>query len=189
MKVIQICGTNGTGKTTLVKGLLNSGAFLRMDLPVGGENKEWWYDGEVAVIGRYGRNNCCGLDAGNYSGEQIYKHLDVILSVYEPNAVVFEDVRYGTLYSFKSRMRTIAEKHGGTFCVVALYMPLERAAERVFERTGNESINIDAIRSKQVQVLRSTRKIQSEGVEAHFIDTSITDKKRLLYTLGRIIHE
>lgn len=187
MKLIEICGTNGTGKTTLVKGLLASGRFMKMKCIVDGAAKEWWFDGETAVIGKYGRNNCCGVDAGNYSGEQIYKHLEAILDVYAPKAVVLEDVRYGTLYTFKQRMREIAERHGGSFCVLALYVPLEMAVERVIGRTGNEKINIDAIMSKQAQVLRSTRKIQADGVMSYYLDTSKFSPERLLLYLKRIV--
>ena len=81
MKVVQVCGTNGTGKTTLVKGLLTTGRFLRMELQIDGEVKEWWFDGDVAVIGRYASNNCCGVDSSKYSGDQLIKVIDTILDV------------------------------------------------------------------------------------------------------------
>ena len=102
MKVIQICGTNGVGKTTLVKGLLNTGKFLRMELPIDGERKEWWFDGQVAVIGRYAQNNCCGVDASKYSADQLIKVIDTILAVYEPSTVIFEDIRFGGSYTDKA---------------------------------------------------------------------------------------
>ena len=188
-KVIQICGTNGTGKTTLVKGLLNSGAFLRMDLPVGGEIKEWWYDGQVAVIGRYARNNCCGVDASKYSADLLLTVIDTILAAYGPSTVIFEDMRFGGSYTFKRRAREIAQKHSGEYIAVALVASLETVSRRVIERTGNPDVDFDRVRQKARQVIRSTQKISADGAKVFFIDSERLDKGAMLGALRAIIRE
>ena len=189
MKVIQVCGTNGTGKTTLVKGLLNSGNFMRMELPVDGESKEWWFDGRVAVIGRYAQNNCCGVDAGKYSGVQLLKVIDTILDVYGPKAVVFEDVRFGGSYSFKARARDCANRRGYEYVVITLIASLKAVSERVINRSGNEGVNFDQMRSKQRSCITSTRKIANDGVDTYIINSEQKSRNELLFALMEITNE
>lgn len=188
MKVIQICGTNGTGKTTLVKGLLTSGNFLRMELQIDGEVKEWWYDGEVAVIGRYTRNNCCGVDAGNYSGEQLIKVIDTILAVYEPKAVVFECLMFGLSYKFKQNLFEVSKRHNRSYVVITLTAALTTLSERVIRRTGNENVNFDGVNSKMRQAINSTRLIQADGATAYIIDTEQKSKKEILDFLKVVLN-
>lgn len=189
MKVIQICGTNGTGKTTLVKGLLTSGSFLRMKLPIDGETKEWWYDGKVAVIGRYASNNCCGVDADKYSGDQLLKVIDTILTAYAPMTIVFEDMRLGCTYSFKQKARQCAERHGGEFVAIALTAELNTISKRVIGRSGNPNVDFDRMRQKQRQCITSVRKISDEGAKAYIIDTERKSKSELLRALKGIIND
>ena len=171
MKIIQICGTNGTGKTTLVKGLLKSGKFLKMTEPVDGRGREWWYDGQVAIIGKYNANNCCGVDAGNYSGDTLLNVIDTLLRNYAPKTIVFEDVRYGGLYSFKHKAKALGEQYGYGYCAFTLIASLECVARRVIARTGNEGCDFDRMRSKARQCIKSTAKIGQEGAETVMIDT------------------
>ena len=189
MKVIQICGTNGTGKTTLVKGLLTTGNFLRMELPIDGEVKEWWYDGQVAVIGRYAQNNCCGVDAGKYSGEQLLKVIDTILDVYEPSTVVFEDMRFGGSYTFKRKAWDVAKKYGGSYYSVVLVASLATVSKRVIERTGNPNVDFDRMRKKARHVIKSSQKMQADGAKVLYIDSERLDKMATLGALRAIIHE
>ena len=189
MKVIQICGTNGTGKTTLVKGLLTSGNFLRMELPIDGEAKEWWYDGEVAVIGRYASNNCCGVDASKYSGDQLIRVIDTILAVYVPKTVVFEDMRLGCTYSFKQKAKQCAERHAGEYAVIALTAELNTISTRVIGRSGNPNVDFDRMRHKQRQCITSTRKIGNDGAKVYIVDTERKSKAELLLAIKAIINE
>lgn len=187
-KVIQICGTNGTGKTTLVKGLLNGGKFKRKELLVGGEPKEWWYDGKIAVIGKYNQANCCGIDAGKYTGEQLLRVIEKIVVGYRPYAVIFEDIRFGSSYTFKKKALGIAEKYGAEYISATLVASLETVSRRVIERTGNESVNFDAVRSKARQVIRSSKKIETEGAKVFFICADNIDKKAVLLKFRGILY-
>lgn len=188
MKVIQICGTNGTGKTTLVKGLLASGNFLRMALPIDGEVKEWWFDGEVAVIGKYASNNCCGVDASNYSGDLLIKVVDNIIASYVPKAVVFEDMRFGCSYSFKQKAKQCTEKRGGEYIAFVLMAELNKISTRVIGRSGNPNVNFDRMRQKQRQCINSARKIGNDGSKVYFINTECKSKMELLSALKGVIN-
>ena len=189
MKVIQVCGTSGTGKTTLIKGLLSSGRFIRLYSTVDGEARELWYNGEILVLGRYNRNNCCGVDAWKITGEQFLKVLDTILAVYEPRVVIFEHLMFGLTYRFKHDARACAEKHGYEYVVVVLTASLNTLSERIIGRTGNESVNFDAVMSKARTAIVSTKKVEAEGAKAYILDTERIDRKSLLRAFKEIIYE
>lgn len=189
MKLIQICGTNGTGKTTLVKGLLASGRFMKMECIVDGAAKEWWFDGETAVIGKYGAFNCGGVDAGRYSGDALPHVIQAIMRQYKPQTVLFEDVRYGGSYTFKTRLTKLALENGYEYVSLVLIASLECTCNRVLTRSNKIDADYDRMRSKARQVIRSSQKLQRDGVDVVWIDTEHTEPKRVLHTLMGVIND
>lgn len=186
MKIIQICGTNGVGKTTLVKGLLSSGNFTKLNIEVDGVSREWWYDGNTAVIGKYNDRNCCGVDAGNYSVDGLIDTIKAVICQNKPDCVLFEDVRMGTSYAFKDKLLRTADVVGYEFNVLALIASLECSCNRVMERTGNPGANYDAMRGKARAVINTTKRIGEQGAKVFFIDTEKNSKTAVLNTLRRL---
>lgn len=189
MKVIQICGTNGAGKTTLVKNLLDNGDFDRMEIVVGKERKEYWHDGEIAVIGKYNAANCCGVDAGNYSAEVLLMTIDSIGTQIKPGIIVFEDVRFGASYAFKEKLLALAKKNCWKYVIVNLIADLECTCNRVLNRSENMSADYDAMRSKARGVINSSRKAREAGARALFFDTGKNNQGNTLAFLQGVINE
>lgn len=189
MKVIQICGTNGTGKTTLVKGLLTSGKFLRMELPIDGEVKEWWYDGEVAVIGRYASNNCCGVDAGNYSGEKLIAVIERLINNHRPKVILYEGLIFCKLMSFSERVKEVAYNNGYQYLMITLIASLQTIHDRILKRSGNPNVNFDRMRSNQMLNIRNAKKMAADGVRVLLIDTEYKSAKETLRALKKLINE
>ena len=189
MKIIQICGTNGVGKTTLVKGLLSSGNFLKLNQEVSGVSREWWYDGKVAVVGKYNDRNCCGVDAGNYSGDELIKTIKEIVTKEKPQTILFEDVRFGSGFTFKQKLKKAADEIGYDYYLMALFASLECSCDRVLNRSGNADANYDAMRGKARGVIKSTKRAGEIGAKVVFCDTEKNDKAAVLYRLKRIINE
>lgn len=189
MKIIQICGTNGVGKTTLVKGLLNSGNFLKLYQEVSGVSREWWFDGKVAVVGRYNESNCCGVDAGKYHGNELIKTIATIVRRENPETVLFEDVRYGGSFLFKKRLKEFADSAGYDYYILALTASLECSCGRVLNRSGNMDADYDAMRSKARGVINSTKKAGNNGVKIAFCDTEKKNRIEVLDFLRCIINE
>lgn len=187
MKIIQICGTNGVGKTTLVKGLLSSGNFLKLNQEVSGVSREWWFDGKVAVIGKYNDRNCCGVDAGNYSVEALIATIRTIIERNKPYVVLFEEVRMGTTYSVKEKLKKLADEVGYEYYILALIASLECTCSRVLERSGNRDANYDAMRGKARAVIKTSKKAEENGAKVFFIDTEKNDKASVLRGLKRIM--
>ena len=188
MKIIQICGSNGTGKTTLVKNLIRGGKFLKMNVVIDGKNREWWYDGRIAVIGKYNSANCCGCDAGNYTGETLINVISALILAYRPNVILFEDVRFGGSYTFKTRAMRIAKENGYEYCSFVLMARFETLCKRVLGRTGNENVNFDQIRSKARQVISSSRKIHDDGASVVWVDTEKYSTEDILSCLRGVIN-
>lgn len=188
MKIIQICGTNGVGKTTLVKGLLTTGNFLKLNQEVSGVSREWWFDGKVAVVGKYNEANCCGVDAGNYSGDELIKTIKAIIARNRPEAILFEDVRFGGGFTFKQKLKKAADEVGYEYYLLALIADLDVSCNRVLNRSGNADADYDAMRSKARGVINSTKKAGEIGAKTVFCDTGKHDKAGVLTVLRRIIN-
>lgn len=176
MKVIQICGTNGAGKTTLVKNLLSNGDFERTEIDVEGVQKEIWGDGEITVIGKYNQANCCGVDAGNYSGDILLKTIENVIHTANPKVIVFEDVRFGGSFTFKEKLLNLAKRNGAMYILVNLILSPEISCDRVLNRSGNVGADYDAMISKARGVIRSSRKAAEIGAKVLFFDTGKNDK-------------
>lgn len=188
MKIIQICGTNGVGKTTLVKGLLTSGNFLKLNQEVSGISREWWFDGNVAVIGKYNAQNCCGVDAGNYSGDALIATIKAVIARNRPDVVLFEDVRFGGGFTFKQKLKAAADEVGYDYYLLALIADLDISCNRVLNRSGNVDADYDAMRSKARGVINSTKKAGAIGAKTVFCDTGKNDRAGVLNVLRRIIN-
>ena len=187
MKIIQICGTNGAGKTTLVKNLLANGDFERDYIEIDGKTKEYWFDGEIAVIGKYNSANCCGVDAGNYTGETLLKAIQAVAEQIEPEIIVFEDVRFGCSFAFKQKLAYFAQIGGYKYVLVNLIARLEITCERVLNRSGNVNADYDAMRGKARGVINSSRKAAACGAKVLFYDTGKNGKgDTLAFLLGVI---
>ena len=188
MKIIQICGTNGVGKTTLVKGLLTTGNFLKLKQEVSGVSREWWYDGKTAVIGKYNAQNCCGVDAGNYSGDALIATIRAIIAKNRPETILFEDVRFGGGFTFKQKLKRVADEVGYEYYLLALIASLECSCDRVLNRSGNRDADYDSMRGKARGVINSTKKAEQIGAKAVFCDTEKHNKAEVLEVLRRVIN-
>ena len=188
MKIIQICGTNGVGKTTLMKNLLANGNFEKNAVSIDGVQKEYWFDGEIAVVGKYNDANCCGVDAGNYSGEVLLKTLDKVITEVKPDVVVFEDVRFGGSFAFKERLNKLTRQRKCAYTLVNLIASPECSCNRVLNRSGRMNADYDAMISKARGVIKSSRKAANLGARALFFDTGVNGQGETLRFLLNVIN-
>ena len=158
-----------------------------MSVMLDGKAREWWFDGKIAVVGKYNASNCCGVDAGNYTNDSLKNVIEYVLRNYKPKTLLFEDVRYGGLFSFKQKMNEIAGKNGYTYCAFTLIASLPCIAKRVINRSGNEECNFDQMRSKARQVIKSTQRVAELGAEAVWVDTEKKQPDAVLAILRGVI--
>lgn len=185
MKVIQISGTNGTGKTTLIKSLIQKSNFMRLQLPEGNEIKYWNYDGRIAIIGTYDNTNCCGVDKGTVRAESLFGAILFVIRQ-APEVILFESVIYGSSYKFRKRVADTCLSFGIQYINVILFAKPEIIVKRICERTGRNA-DFDAIMQKGKQVISGGRKLHQEGVPVYWLGTGCIQRQRLLTILEYIV--
>lgn len=188
MKVIQICGTNGVGKTTLARKVLTSSPFKRYEVCAAGENKEVWFDGDTAIIGRYGTANCGGVDADGYLTEILLETILRTIREFKPRVLMFEDYRYGSVYNFKRRVHEIARGNGYEYIVFLLVADPKTIVERIIGRSGNENRNFDAKIELQKACIRSAKRIARDGVKVKVIDTGKSTRQEVADALSEVMN-
>lgn len=171
MRIIQVCGTSGVGKTTLARALIETG-LRRGEIMLNGEPKELWYDWRTVLVGKYSGAKCGGIDAGRYTSDTLIETLGLVIREYKPMNIVFESLLLGKLYTFKSRIFGLARKNGYQYIQLVLTADYKTIAERVIGRSGNDGCNFERMISEQRACIRSSLKLKREGAAALFIDTS-----------------
>ena len=169
--------------------MLTTGNFLKLNQEVSGVSREWWYDGHTAIVGKYNDRNCCGVDAGNYSGDALIATLKSIIGRNRPEVILFEDVRFGCAFTFKQKLKKAAEDFGYDYYIMALIASLECSCDRVLNRSGNIDADYDSMRGKARGVIKSSKKAGEIGAKVIFCDTEKNDKAAVLNRLKRIINE
>lgn len=171
-KIIQIRGTNGSGKTTIVREFLRTHASTIISITVNGKRIECHKTGEIIVIGRYDKNACGGCDSEIHSVELFKNTIAKIIRVYKPEALIFEAVFYGKTFKFSNDINRFARAAGYDYIALCLIPTFEKCCERVYERNGGNEINIEAMLSTYNSCLRSNAKLRAAGVNVKLIDTT-----------------
>jgi len=149
-RVFNLRGTNGSGKTHLVRTLLqkrDAKAYPRRRNLLGGETicgPVQYYqlkDGGI-VLGSY-ENNCGGCD-NLKSFDAVERALDVQLAK-DPPYLIFEGVIVSHIYGYWLKF---SRKIGGMTWVF-LDTPLEECLRRIYARNGNKKINEDYVKEKR----------------------------------------
>lgn len=158
---IFIIGTNGVGKTTLAKGLINKFGGIR-DIS---NNITFCNDGLSCLAGGYNmQSKYGGVDKLN-STKGLKDIVETGLS--KCNTIICEGSFLDSFGMNLTNAMFVAEKH----IVVFLYAPTKVIDKRLMLRSGN-NINNKKI-EKQQRCLRSAKKWASIGVPVLSFDTSI----------------
>lgn len=174
--IVAIKGTNGSGKSTVVRALiahLGKQATLRFNKKEAGYRCRYG-DGAVFVLGKY-RSACGGLDSSfSYSGaaDDLLLCIDTLA---EKGHVVCEGVIAITSYGF-DRVTLFADKQrrkGRRVIFAHLYTPAELCVERVKQRrmdAGNQKpFNPENLLDKYESVLKSQEKLLAAGYDARIL--------------------
>lgn len=190
--IINIRGTNGSGKSTAVKQLYESD-----------ETKEIVYHGikkngepgnpcitilhkyNIILLGLY-KVNTGGLDTNAYSGvQQTVDHIKQVVEDYPTYHIIYEGMMasssIGTFYV------PLAQYFNGlpntTMVVVIMLPPKDILAERLYKRSGNQDLNIEAILRFWETQRKSVQKFKDAGVLTIPLDNSVVDKDGMLKLL------
>lgn len=174
MKVIQLRGTNATGKTTAVRQFIAKGNFEVRDIAVNGEIIEYHYepDRNIVILGRYYTRVSGGVD-GSITNKNVLRNSIVkILRAIRPETFIFEGIVYGVTFKFGYELYRALKSLNYDYKAICLVPPLEVAFDRVAERNGGKPVDLLSIQRKWFSAARAAENLKQHGVPVRIVDTS-----------------
>jgi predicted ABC-type ATPase len=175
--VVAIKGTNGSGKSTAVRGLiehLGKQSILRVNSKEAGYRCKY-EDGSLFVVGKYKTAACGGLDSSFSYGGAADDLLLCIDKLAGQGHVICEGVIAITSYGF-GRVTRFADKlkrKGHHMIFARIDTPAQLCVERVQQRrreAGNvKSFNPDGLLHKYESILKSQEKLREAGYDARIL--------------------
>lgn len=185
MKVIQIRGVNGVGKTTAVREYIRKGLFCAESIEMGGKQYSYQYDGKIAIIGNYDGAECGGVDGLIKNKDELKNLIAKILRTIKPDALIFEGVMYGQTFQFSYEINRLAKALGYEYIALCFVPPFETSLLRIWERNGGKDINVEQRQATYRSAIKSNSLLRMRGVTTKDIDTSSIPKEDMY----RIIEE
>lgn len=187
MKIIQIRGNNGTGKTTMVRGYIESHENELISVKVGGRTVDCHKVGNNIVIGRYDKNECGGCDASIKTGDELKETIAKVTRLYHPDAIVFEGVMYGKSFDFTYQIYRFALKVRAEFLAICLEPPFETTLERIYKRNGGKDVNISSLEKGYRASILSNNKLELGKIPIKRVNTAEMDEKGMRKALEEFV--
>jgi hypothetical protein len=175
--IVAIKGTNGSGKSTAVRALLEhlgKQSILRVNSKEAGYRCKY-EDGSLFVLGKYKDAACGGLDSSFSYGGAADDLLLCIDKLAGQGHVVCEGVIAITSYGF-GRVTRFADKlrrKGHRMIFARIDTPVEVCVERVKQRrleaANVKEFNPEGLRHKYESVLKSQEKLRAAGYDARIL--------------------
>ena len=187
MKVIQLRGTNATGKTTAIRQFINHGTFSVKKISVGNRMIEYHWDANrrIAILGRYDQCMSGGVDGYITSKEVLGSAILRILKFIQPNVLLFEGIVYGVTFQFAYDLSKILGKIGCEYVGICLIPPLDVALERLNERNGGKPVDVLSVQNKWFTANRAYGRLKAAGINVKVIDTSSIPKADMWKIIDR----
>lgn len=185
MKIIQIRGNNGTGKTTIVREFLNKHGSDIVSVRVGKRLIECHKVGNIIVIGRYDKNVCGGCDAAIRTAEELKDTIAKLIRTFKPEALIFEGVMYGKSFNLTWEFYNFAKAVRAEFLAICLEPDFETSLARIYKRNGGKEVNVNGLASGWRGSLKSNAKLRARGVPTKTYDTA----KMTIEDMGRVLEE
>ena len=164
MKIIQIRGNNGTGKTTIVREFINKNESEIISVHVGKRDIECHKIGNIIIIGRYDKGMCGGCDAAIRTADELKETIAKICKTLKPEVLVFEGVMYGKSVSFTQEIYIYSRAVRAEFLAICLEPPFDTTLERIYGRNGGNDVNVKALESGWRGSIRSNAKLRAMKV-------------------------
>jgi len=172
-KLIQICGINGTGKTTLMRRIISDQRDIRkVQIEACGKGYEAFTNGSVCVLGRYGACACAGIDGYIRDKDELKALINNALKLKTAPVILFESVIYGLTFRFRKGVADASRENGYEYQAVQLIAPVEMLEQRIYERNGGKRVNMEMIYTKQKNMVNGGKHLRQTGEKVLTIDTS-----------------
>ena len=179
MKIIQIRGSNGSGKTTTVKQFVERNNLHIEEIFIKGKKTFITTNDKhsIVVLGRYDKN-IGGCDLFD-NKEHVFNTILYVVTTFRPEIIIFEGLIYSFTYKFASNLSDYMKNYKYSYQGICLYIPIEVALERIYIRNGGKPIKEDYIITKTKTLISSYRKLLSNGYNVKMVDTSKIEKENM----------
>lgn len=185
MKIIQVRGNNGTGKTTTVREFINNHDYDIVTVEVGGRKIECHKFQDIIVIGRYDKNDCGGCDASVKTGDELKNVIAKISKTLKPKCIIFEGVMYGKTFSYSYEVYQYCKMIKAEYLAICLVPDFDTTLDRIYKRNGGKEVNIEGLYNGWKSAIKSNKKLEHANVPIALFDTSIMAKE----DMGRILEQ
>ena len=181
MKVIQLRGTNATGKTTTVRQFIQRNNFVVNSIRVGYRDIEYHWDSQrkIAIIGRYDQAMSGGVDGYITDKDVLRDTIIRMVKNIKPNAVIFEGIVYGVTFQFAYELNKVLEKIGCDYVGICFLPPLDVVFDRLAVRNGGKEVDYMSVQNKWFTASRAYEKLKRAGVDVKAVDTTKIPKKQM----------
>lgn len=179
-KVVQVRGTHGSGKTTMVRQFLQlEGAAGLVTFPTSqGEANAIVTDTGFIVMGKYPKGSNFGGCDGYKNRTMLVEAIDAALGG-NPAGIVFEGVFYGMTVKLARDVAAIAERHGYAYRGVYCHREFEDTVRAVHERNGGRPFNEEKQLVKCQKVLSSYTALKRLGYDMVRVDVANVPKSEM----------
>lgn len=181
MKVIQLRGTNATGKTTTIRQFIGKGDFVVKSIDMGARDVEYHWDDsrKILVLGRYDQAMSGGID-GYITNKDFLRDVIVrIIKRIKPNVLLFEGIVYGVTFKFAYELSRYLEQNDIEYIGVCLNPPLDVVFERLAERNDGKAVDYMSVQNKWFTANRAYEKLRKSGINVKEIDTTNVPKNQM----------
>lgn len=189
MKIIQIRGSNGAGKTTIVRQFCERNGLKIKSLNI--NNRETFIstndEGSIVVLGRYDKKT---------GGCDLYANTDHVLSTImwviinmKPRLIVFEGMIYSLSFKFATKVANFVKQYNYEYLALSLYTEPDVVLERIYLRNGGKKINEKLVLDKIKSVSKSHTRLVDNGYNSKLIDTTKTDKNEMYKIIEGVLNE
>ena len=181
MKVIQIRGTNATGKTTTIRGFINRGQFVIKTIKVGRRDIEYhWEDRrKIAIIGRYDKAVTGGVDGYITDKNELMDTILRIIKYIKPEILLFEGIVYGVTFKFAYELAHILKKYKYDYLGIVFMPPLDVVFQRLAIRNGGKEVDYMSVQGKWFSASSAYDKLLKSGINVKAVDTSKIPKEQM----------
>lgn len=178
MKVIQLRGTNATGKTTTLRQFMERGEFTVESIEVHGREIEYHWDDrrKIAILGRYDQAMSGGVDGYITDKDLLRDCIIRMLKKIKPEALLFEGIVYGVTFKFAYELSRLLNKIGCEYVGICFLPPLDVVFDRLALRNGDKPVDYMSVQNKWFTASRAYEKLKAVGVKVKEIDTTKVPK-------------
>ena len=173
MKLVNIRGTNGSGKTTIPRMLISRSKRVKLvDVPFEGTNAVLTVleDLKWVLVGKYSNRNG-GLDTIK-STSAIKNTVRVAVNDYPGYNIIMEGILCSTVVSTYVELFQELQSDDLEVVILGLTTPPEVCIERVYERNGGKTFNEVLVYNKYKSVMRGLGKFKAAGFKLWRVDNS-----------------